>query len=372
MPRICIARLELHDLGDPDAALDTLDAAFDFIDEEADLIEAIFVKTEALLARDEPAGRARGARRAVDLGDRRRRARARSRRARARRRGSGAARCAGSRSRARTTEHARPTRSTCSAASTRQRGDRAAMIAAWQEVRAARPRRAAGRRSRSPRTSSSGSRRDTLAELPATVRAELEHVPILIDDLPSEDLVADGFDPRTLGLFQGARCPTTATLAADRHEHPAVQAQPRARSRDDRRTSPRRSASPCCTRPRTTSGSTRTTSRSSASTAPRVMIGEQRRAASVPGAQKPVGAAERRSSTRPRPCTARSSCRTVPSPAVHPARPGVGRRHVRYRASPSARRVSSEPSLRAFTGASIGFRCRLAATVLRRRSRTRP
>ena len=41
MPRICIARMQLHDVGDPDAALDTIDAAFDFIDEEADLIEAI-------------------------------------------------------------------------------------------------------------------------------------------------------------------------------------------------------------------------------------------------------------------------------------------------------------------------------------------
>src|SRR5688572_26872214 len=53
MPRICTARLELHDLGDPDAALDTVEAAFDFIDEEADLVEAIYVKTEAYLARDE-------------------------------------------------------------------------------------------------------------------------------------------------------------------------------------------------------------------------------------------------------------------------------------------------------------------------------
>src|ERR1041384_6605978 len=48
MPRICIARLELHFEDDPDAALDTLAAAFDFIDEEADLIEAIYIKTEAL------------------------------------------------------------------------------------------------------------------------------------------------------------------------------------------------------------------------------------------------------------------------------------------------------------------------------------
>jgi hypothetical protein len=33
MPRICIARLELQGLGDPDAALATVQAAFDFIDE---------------------------------------------------------------------------------------------------------------------------------------------------------------------------------------------------------------------------------------------------------------------------------------------------------------------------------------------------
>jgi len=60
MPRICIARLELQGLGDPDAALDTVQAAFDFIDEEADLIEAIYIKAQALVARGEP-GEAREA-----------------------------------------------------------------------------------------------------------------------------------------------------------------------------------------------------------------------------------------------------------------------------------------------------------------------
>src|SRR4051812_13569046 len=49
MPRICIARLELHDLQDPDAALATLAEAMEFIDEEADLVEAIFIRTEALI-----------------------------------------------------------------------------------------------------------------------------------------------------------------------------------------------------------------------------------------------------------------------------------------------------------------------------------
>src|SRR5262245_19523345 len=53
MPRICAARLELHDLGTPDAALATVESAFDFIDEEADLIEAVIVRTEALIAIDD-------------------------------------------------------------------------------------------------------------------------------------------------------------------------------------------------------------------------------------------------------------------------------------------------------------------------------
>src|SRR5690242_1476674 len=60
MPKICMARLQLHALGDPDGALDTLDTAFDFIDEEDDLIEAIVVRAEALLATDDPEA-ARGA-----------------------------------------------------------------------------------------------------------------------------------------------------------------------------------------------------------------------------------------------------------------------------------------------------------------------
>src|SRR4029079_3430436 len=55
MPRICVARLELQGLGDPDAALDTVQTAVDFIDEEADLIEAIYIKAQALVARGEPA-----------------------------------------------------------------------------------------------------------------------------------------------------------------------------------------------------------------------------------------------------------------------------------------------------------------------------
>jgi predicted Zn-dependent protease with MMP-like domain len=38
-------------------------------------------------------------------------------------------------------------------------------------------------------------------------------VPILIDDMPSEDIIADGFDPRLLGLFQGTPMPEDGALA---------------------------------------------------------------------------------------------------------------------------------------------------------------
>src|SRR5688572_8685300 len=48
-PRICLARLQLHDEGDPDTALETIEKAFDFIDEEDDLIEAVITRTEALI-----------------------------------------------------------------------------------------------------------------------------------------------------------------------------------------------------------------------------------------------------------------------------------------------------------------------------------
>jgi predicted Zn-dependent protease with MMP-like domain len=46
-----------------------------------------------------------------------------------------------------------------------------------------------------------------LAELPENARAYLENVPILIDQVPSEDLVREGTDPRLLGLFLGVPMP---------------------------------------------------------------------------------------------------------------------------------------------------------------------
>jgi len=210
MPRICVARLELQGLGDPDAALDTVQSAFDFIDEEADLIEAIYIKAQALVARGEPAeARAalseisssviedgdlaldlaelalsaedpEGARRWIEIAEK--------------------------------DEELHADAQHMLGRVHEFTGDRAAMVAAWQEVRrldlAAEP---------GPLVISDDDVEQvalqTLAELPPEIREKLERVPILIDDVPSEGLVADGVDPRLLGLFQGTPMPEDGALA---------------------------------------------------------------------------------------------------------------------------------------------------------------
>lgn len=42
-----------------------------------------------------------------------------------------------------------------------------------------------------------------LGELPEEMRRRLAGVPIIVEDRPTRDLVAEGFDPRALGLFDG-------------------------------------------------------------------------------------------------------------------------------------------------------------------------
>ncbi len=42
-----------------------------------------------------------------------------------------------------------------------------------------------------------------LAELPMKLRARMAHVPVLLQERPSSNLVAEGFDARALGLFEG-------------------------------------------------------------------------------------------------------------------------------------------------------------------------
>lgn len=204
MPRVCLARIQLHDVGDPDAALETIDSAFDFIDEEEDLIEAVIVRTEALLASDDPQG-AREAlaelstsviedgELALDLAE--------------------LALAAEDTSTAlRYVEIGKKDDETKADAFHllgrihEAREERPAMIAAWQEVL-----KLDAAAERGPVSMSEDEieriATATLHELPADVRTKLEAVPILIDDAPSVELVDDGVDPRSLGLFNGAPVP---------------------------------------------------------------------------------------------------------------------------------------------------------------------
>ena len=211
MPRICLARLALHDQEDPDAALDLLEQAFELIDEEADLIEAIYVKTEALLARGEleearatlgelAASVIEDGDLALDLAEL----------ALAAEDPKAAARWADA-ARSSTPELEADALHVLGRAH-ELAGDRPAMIAAWQEVRrldlAAPPGEVHVTEDEIERIAAAA-----LAELPQNIRDRLERVPILIDDLPSEDIVADGLDPRLLGLFQGTPMPEDGALA---------------------------------------------------------------------------------------------------------------------------------------------------------------
>jgi predicted Zn-dependent protease with MMP-like domain len=211
MPRICAARIELRDLGDPDVALETIEGAFDYIDEERDLIEAIIIRAEALVATDDADG-ARAALAelstsvidepevALDLAEL---ALAAEDPAAAMRwieivRADPAMRADALHLLGRVHEAT---------------GERAEMIAAWQEVRTLDLAAPPGDVSISEDAIETIAL-EALAELPADVRAKLERVPILIDDAPSAELVADGTDPRALGLFQGAPLPDGGDQAA--------------------------------------------------------------------------------------------------------------------------------------------------------------
>jgi predicted Zn-dependent protease with MMP-like domain len=205
MPRICIARLELHGIGDADAALETLEGAFDFIDEEADLVEAIYIKTEAQLVRGEHAAAREtlgelatsvieDPELALDIAEL-------------------ALAAEDAPTAIKWTDAARTLSPDMAADALHLMGrihesteDSAAMIAAWQQVRVL---DAAGEPPELEVSDDEVERiaLETLAELPANIRTHLEKVPMLIDTAPSEALVADGLDPRSLGLFQGSPLP---------------------------------------------------------------------------------------------------------------------------------------------------------------------
>lgn len=215
MPRICIARLQLRELGDPGAALETLEAAFDFIDEEEDLIEAIYVRTEALVAEDQlEAARESLAELstsviedpelALDLGELALSAEDTETALRWIETARAASRAADREPEERDMLEADALHLTGRVHEAT--GDRAAMVAAWKQVLAL-DREAPADGLSITEDELEQIALDTLAELPDDIRTRLEKVPILIDDLPSEDLVADGFDPRMLGIFQGPPMP---------------------------------------------------------------------------------------------------------------------------------------------------------------------
>jgi predicted Zn-dependent protease with MMP-like domain/Flp pilus assembly protein TadD len=56
-----------------------------------------------------------------------------------------------------------------------------------------------------------------LAELPERAQKLLENVPVMVEDYPSEEVVADGFDPRGLGLFAGVPFPEQSALSGPPH-----------------------------------------------------------------------------------------------------------------------------------------------------------
>jgi predicted Zn-dependent protease with MMP-like domain len=209
-PRICIARIELHDVGDADAALDMLDEAFELIDEDDDLVEAVFIKTEALIARNE-LGPARetlaelassvieDANLALDLADLAIAAEDAAAAQRwitvARQDDELAADCLHALGRVHELNN-----------------DRDAMITAWKQVRtldlAAPPGEVTISEDEIEKIALA-----TLHELPEKIRTHLERVPILIDDVPSEEIIEDGWDPRILGLFQGTPMPDDGGLS---------------------------------------------------------------------------------------------------------------------------------------------------------------
>jgi predicted Zn-dependent protease with MMP-like domain/Flp pilus assembly protein TadD len=200
-PRICLARMQLHDEGDPDTALETIEKAFDFIDEEDDLIEAVITRTEALIlvddldsARESLAELASSViedpHLALELGE--------------------LALAAGDPNGALKYVAVAQKDEELTADALHllgfiheTRDDREAQSAAWLKVReldkAAPPSGVTISEDEAERIA-----RETLSELPEEARKRLAEVPILIDDVPSAESVADGEDPRALGVFEGA------------------------------------------------------------------------------------------------------------------------------------------------------------------------
>jgi predicted Zn-dependent protease with MMP-like domain len=210
MPRVCLARLQLHEQGDAEGALDTIESAFDFIDEEDDLIEAVMVRTEALLSIEdyENARESLGelstsviddGNLALDLAEL-----------------SLAAEDPNAAIRwvevAKKDDALRADALHLLGRIHEAKDDHAGKVAAWKEVREL------DQKAPAATVTISEDELERIAvgaldELPEDVKKRLENVPILIDEMPSDDLIAEGVDPRSLGLFQGTAMPDAGGAA---------------------------------------------------------------------------------------------------------------------------------------------------------------
>jgi predicted Zn-dependent protease with MMP-like domain/Tfp pilus assembly protein PilF len=96
------------------------------------------------------------------------------------------------------------------------RGEREAMVAHFQRVRALDDKQAplpwAVTEERMEELVEAA-----LAELPERAQKLLENVPVMVEALPSEEVVGDGFDPRGLGLFAGVPFPEQSALSGPPH-----------------------------------------------------------------------------------------------------------------------------------------------------------
>ena len=93
-----------------------------------------------------------------------------------------------------------------------QRGDRDAMIKAWTDTRRL------DELAPPPPWHMSAQEfervaEEAMAELPDEVLSRLENVPVLIEDLPGEHLIQEGYDPRLLGLFSGVPLPDKSNVS---------------------------------------------------------------------------------------------------------------------------------------------------------------
>src|SRR6185503_18618642 len=211
MPLINAAMIYLHSREDAKTALELVDKGLELVDEEDGLIQGVMVKAEALIALG-GAPRLANARETLGelatsvLGD-----------------GEALSLAelwldAGDTARA--LELAtRATRTPELAADAfhligsihDERGDRKARAAAWQEVRAR------DLQVPPPPWAMTAVDFDRLAhaaieELPLRARELLGNTPVLVEPVPSPELVDDGVDPRLLGLFSGTPLPEHSSV----------------------------------------------------------------------------------------------------------------------------------------------------------------